>query len=258
MKSKSLMNAIGGIEDKYIEEAEPVQKPEYESAKPPVYLWRKVLPIAACLVLVVAVTMVTANQLSLINSPLSPSNVVVTDDGILHQNNGDTGSQIPDNGVISRVFGGFMLTAYAAESEGQTLTAQYLTETTPTILKPNVEVGLASYSPTMSSVPGLPFTFGVADTADEALSIRVSVIEGELLRWDITSGKVTRLGENVECKSGETLYWSPIGGETPSTGTIITAEAVEGDAVLGKQEIIITSEKFFYKATVGELQLTFM
>lgn len=258
MKSKSLMNAIGGIEDKYIEEAEPAQKPGYKYAKLSVYICRKVLPIAACLVLVAAITMITSNQLSLINSPLSPNTVTVTDDGILNQNDGDTGSQISNTGVISRVFGGFILTAYAADSEGQTLTAQYLSETTPTTLKPNVEVGLASYSPAMSSVPGLPFTFGVADIADEALSIRVSVIEGELLRWDIASGKVTGLGKNVECKSGETLYWSPIGGETPSTGTIITAEALEGDAVLGKQEIFISSENFLYKATVGELQLTFM
>ena len=56
-KAKRLMNAVGGIDDKYISEAEPVQRPYVVSSAPRALLWA--LPIAACLMIVAVIAVPT-------------------------------------------------------------------------------------------------------------------------------------------------------------------------------------------------------
>ena len=81
MKSKQLMKAIGGIEDKYIEAADPSHGMAYStiSAKKPLKIWR-FAPIAASLVLIVALAAVFGNNPSWFNHADNNSGVIISDD----------------------------------------------------------------------------------------------------------------------------------------------------------------------------------
>ena len=72
MKGMKLMRAIGNIDDKYIEENAPGQKamPAPVPARKPM-VWR-LAPVAACLVLALVATVVTANRLDLFHGPQPP------------------------------------------------------------------------------------------------------------------------------------------------------------------------------------------
>jgi hypothetical protein len=144
----------------------------------------------------------------------------------------------------------FVLTVYAAASEGQVLTPEFMTATIPTALQPDTKVLLASYSPLMGSVPGLPFTFA---TTEGAYDIQASVDNGTLCQWDIQLTTVTQLGNKVLPSKGETLYWSPLqeNGGLAENATI-TLTIYEGDKILGTQDIIITQEDYLFYATIGQ------
>lgn len=170
-------------------------------------------------------------------------------------------TSIPDD-KTEPAFNGFVLTAYAAEAEDTYLSADYQKDTIATVLKPDVKVLLAAYSPLMSSVPGLPFTFSLNSSGDNSLqadSMKITVDNGELLSWDIGTGIVTSKGTSVSCKNGETLYWSPL-STTDSQRTNITSldtqiiiTAIMEGKEIGQQTIYITEVNGNYYAKVGEL-----
>jgi len=64
------------------------------------------------------------------------------------------------------------------------------------------------YAPTMSSTPGiriLPQFNGVV-----AEKVKYSTTYGNLLTWDITSGKISEHGQSVEFPLATPVYWSPL------------------------------------------------
>jgi hypothetical protein len=178
----------------------------------------------------------------------------------------------PANGATaadekSDSFSGFILTAYAAETEGTYLTDDYQKDTIVTELKPYVKVLLANYSPLMNSVPGFPFTFHFntddINTGDSGLvradGLKITADNGDLLSWDNGTGIITSHGTSVTCNSGETLYWSPLSAdssrnrERTAKDTQITVTAMKNGEELGRQIIYISEVNGNYYAEIGEL-----
>ena len=231
MKSNKLINAIGNIKDKYIEEAFVAQKPtQQDIIKNKPIIFRRIKIYVACLLITVAgvilLPYLNNKNISLVNS-----------------NNSST--------TVLNKFNGFVITAYAAKIPGDILTKDYQTETTTTKLKPNVEVLLASYSPFMSSVPGFPF---IINNTDESIKRLVQVNNGEFSKWDIESGKVTSLGNYFYLDNNETIYWSPIySSNNYDDSIIITVTAIKDNTKYGSQTINISFDGKYYKATVSDL-----
>ena len=135
---------------------------------------------------------------------------------------------------------GFVLTAYA----GDALTPDYETAATPTVLQPQVEVPLASYSPLQSNVPGLPFTFGGAE------SLTVSTDQGTLCRWDRVSGVIDPCGSSTVVQPGETLYWSPLSGQRPIQDALLTVSSAGGRQCLR----LHSEDGMTYTAVAGDFE----
>ena len=155
--------------------------------------------------------------------------------------------------ISTKVSDFLVLTAYASAKEGQVLTANFLSEASPTVLQPNVEVLLPEYTPLTSSVPGLPFTFG---TGEYGYGISITVDNGELLGWNQETGSITHYGKSAACNSGETLYWSPIDKGSTASSATISVSATDGEKIIGTQNITITETKpGLYSATAGELNV---
>jgi hypothetical protein len=146
---------------------------------------------------------------------------------ILH--NGDQTNVGP-----SALFNGFVITAYAADS-------------TPLMVKPDVDFPLGKYSMFMSSVPGFPVTI-VSKDADQ-ISLRTS--EGELLLWNPTDSKVINQGKEAIVKSGDTIYWSPLADGQVTTESMLEITAYKDKKKLGSNVIQIKSEDHvMYKGKV--------
>lgn len=241
MKSKKIFLAIHDIDDKFIEEAAPtkISRKKTKPVKRTMRIWR-VASVAACAAVIFATMFIIAqhNELPWSSPVPNESNQIST--------NTPNVKDYPK-------FTGFVLTAYAAEEKGQILTANFLTDTAPTVLEPDVEILLATYTPAMSSVPGLPFTF---DITDDSYAMQISVDKGTLYKWDIQSGVVSECGNTTVCAKGETLYWSPFDVNTNAVeNAVIMVTALDNEKAVGKQEIFITSDDFFYSATIGELEV---
>lgn len=127
----------------------------------------------------------------------------------------------------------------------------YAEEWKETPLQPGVTIKLAVYSPTQSSVPGLPFII----TAGEGLgkdSIRIDVDAGGLITWNPPDYTAKQRGRTYVLSSGDTLYWSPLdnlGGPIDQCSMTVTAydSANEAHAV----SIAITqNSEFNYTAEI--------
>ena len=217
MKSKKLFNAIGGIDDKYIAEAQPGKAVRSKFIK-------NLVKIAACLLVV---------GIGIFSVPY-----------FLYNENAENSKT---NDFT------FIVTAYAATESGSALTVNYLSETVATELKPNVEVNLPFYTPVMSSVPGFPF---IITTSDETLKTSVQVDNGRLLKWDRKIGIVTDL-KTVTLENGETIYWSPFDESFENKvadKATITVTATDGLKNYGTQTINIVSDGLHYKASAGDMK----
>lgn len=168
-------------------------------------------------------------------------------------------------------FGGFVMVAYASEKKDNNLSSNYKKDNIATVLAPDVKVLLSSFSPLTSSVPGLPFTFdfnkseGGSVTADDMV---ITVDNGELCTWNMETGVVNSKGRSISCKSGDTLYWSPLislAGNKEATedpqydglakNAQITVTAMKDGKEIGKQIISITEIDNNYYAQIGNLIL---
>lgn len=157
-----------------------------------------------------------------------------------------------ENTHPSHSFNGFVLTAYAANSEDYRLTENVIADAHTVVMQPHVEILLGKYTPLTSSVPGFPFKFDAEDNYE----IEVSVENGTLCRWDRNTGVVTNCGKSTAYIKGEILYWGPMSdnGNIEKNSTITVAALYNGD-IVGKQEISITAnDSFFYSACVDDLK----
>jgi hypothetical protein len=127
-------------------------------------------------------------------------------------------------------------------------------------MEPNVKVLLAQYSPLMSSVPGLPFTFDITDESMDIGGLVVRVDCGKLIRWDpqIDNSSVTDCKKECTCNAGETLYWSPLSEEDNSvvTNATITVTAIKEGKEIGYQKISVILDGENYYAVVDEFECT--
>lgn len=169
-------------------------------------------------------------------------------------------SSLPITTETKKIFTGFILTAYTANSDDKFLSSNFLEESEKLILKPNIKVLLVKYSLLMSSVPGLPFIVDIPKDDIYNLnieSINVSVDNGKLNRWNRKTGIVTSDGQLTTIDMGETIYWSPSFTDDSSIKRIkITIEAIANNTVIGRQNIYITQEEpGYYYAEIEELEL---
>ncbi len=144
--------------------------------------------------------------------------------------------------VTQSLFSGFNVVAYAAGSEGATLTGNYPEETTATVMAPKVEIMLPTYSPLMSSVPGLPFDIRFETPQGEEIApdrIEVTIDQGSLCTWNQVTFKVEEKGEAVTLKESMTLYWSPLYMDKAVNEITMTIQSMHGDTTVDTQVIVI-------------------
>lgn len=92
-----------------------------------------------------------------------------------------------------QLFSGFVITAYGKNG-------------IPKEIKPNVKFLLGRYSLTNSSVPGFPIKIVCKDV----YTIKLNATNGEFLLWKTENSNVINKGKEIEIKSGDTVYWSPL------------------------------------------------
>jgi len=208
-------------------------------------------PLAVCLLLAVVFYVLLFEGGNIIQYHLAYPEIQVQNDNSENKN--------PISTAKEPVFSGFVLTVYAAEVEGTNLSVNYKEDAISTVLTPKVEVLLANYSPLISSVPGLPFSFNFNDSDSGSLkpdSIKVTIDYGELLTWNTETGIVNFEGKSISIQTGATLYWSPlisINGDEVVEKAQIAVTAMKDGKEIGKQTIYITEIDGDYYATVGEL-----
>lgn len=156
-----------------------------------------------------------------------------------------------------QIFSGFVFTAFAAESSDSILTPDYESSSHPTVLAPGITVNLPAYSPTMSSVPGFPFTLNSQEAKDKnfpADHFLVSADNGILLSWEIGTGKTDIIDAFIPVYNNETIYWSPLcrdtGSELIQDEVIITVRALIGDKQVSIQTIVIQENNGQYSARI--------
>ncbi len=131
----------------------------------------------------------------------------------------------------NRTANGFMITAYAADG------SSYSVERA-------VEFPLGKYQVTMSSVPGFPLKI----LYTQADYILLTVSEGELLLWTTPDGRVLAQGKELEIKSGETVYWTPMQAENHepmARKCTLLLKAYKDEAEIASNSIQINSDDSF-------------
>lgn len=119
----------------------------------------------------------------------------------------------------------------------------------PLEVKIEVNFPIKEYRVTDSRVPGFPMEI----TAEGADEIRVSVREGSLLLWNPPDYTVNNKGQELEVKSGDQIYWSPlqIGWDAPSDsdrddnpeGSTITLMAYHNNKQVGTAIVEINADE---------------
>lgn len=106
---------------------------------------------------------------------------------------------------------------------------------TDTVL--SIEMPVSHYSMLMSSVPGMPFR-AICPGADE---IRYATDAGTLLEYGVPDYTVTAHGKELVCAPDETVYLSPVEGETaPADSFRVTVSASRSGSEIGSAVIILT------------------
>ncbi len=156
-------------------------------------------------------------------------------------------------------FGSFIITTYITKENKEYLNGNDIVESNAYQLIPNTKLLLMKYDLASSMTPGLPFTFHLNGDGTKGISLKVDTDSGQLLTWDIPSGKVSEKGTSTTCAIGETLYWNPMSNKPKNTGlaskAVIRITALENNKEIGTQEISITEKDYLYYAELGELNL---
>lgn len=112
-----------------------------------------------------------------------------------------------------------------------------------TKLEEDVEVHFSEYSPYMSHIPAMPFSFEYSGRGKE-VEIKVSTDPGILQKYEVDENSAWHISEQSEvlyCKSGEKIYWSPTeGGQKKS---VLTVEVFLDNVLQEKKEISIKGDE---------------
>ena len=112
-------------------------------------------------------------------------------------------------------------------------------------MKLNTKILIESYSPLMSSVPGMPF-----EISYEGAEINISVDKGNILYWDGSKkgdSKVYNQGKNCTFNDSHKIYWSPSYDEDGNKG-IMTIEVIKNEKIIEKSIIQYIEDDYKYYA----------
>lgn len=219
ISGEKLWNAIDKVEDKYIQEA--IMYNEKNKRKTGKIFIKGIATVAAAAVIMI------------VSGIFFDSRTNVNDKG-------DIASKVPDadsKDKLSDVISKSKLVVSVMASEKDKVFLERGAE---------VQVSSINYSPAMSSVPAMPFTFDY--DADEDITIRVSTREdGNLMEYEIREDgiwSVKESGKMLECKPGETLYWEKISdgydvNTKEDTYGEINVEVYNGDSCIESRSINI-------------------
>lgn len=195
MINQKLTDSIEHLSDHYIEEAldTPVQTTQTSKTeiRPKTHIIpRKLITAAAMLCIGVGIGYVTQNVLP--DTSSAPKQI----------------SQKPTStsNRKSNIFSPLTVTAYAAERSDNSSEEGIL-------LEENVPIVLSQYSPLMSTVPAMPFSFSYQkESTDGEIHFVVSADPlGTLQKYQHPDGiwKLKEEGNSLECKPDEKIYWQP-------------------------------------------------
>lgn len=201
MINQKLTDSIEHLSDHYIEEAldTPIWKKQTSNNKihSKNHLFpRKLITAAAMVCIGVGIGYVTQNLL-----PTTPST-----SGQINQKPTNTPNKTNKK---SSIFSPLTVTAYAAERSDTTLNTLDEGITLPE----NVPIVLSQYSPLMSSVPAMPFSFSYQkeDVEGEIHFVVSADPLGSLQKYQHPGGiwKLTEEAKSLKCKPDEKIYWQP-------------------------------------------------
>jgi len=137
------------------------------------------------------------------------------------------------------------VSVYAMENDNYYLTSDYEKETVRQPLKPNIEVKLAKYNKAMSSVPGIPINFNF--NTNNIDYIKISIDGGTILTWNIKTGFINNIGDNISLHGSETLYFYP------NDNALIEVIGVKNNIEIFKKNIkIIIDKDYNYYANISK------
>lgn len=201
MINQKLTDSIEHLSDRYIEEAldTPIQKIQTSNRKAQSknHLFpRKLITAAAMVCIGVGIGYVTQNLL-----PATPS----TSGQISQKPTFNPNKPDKKNSIFSPL----TVTAYAAERSDNTLN----TTDEGITLPENVPIVLSQYSPLMSSVPAMPFSFSYQkeDVKGEIHFVVSADPLGSLQKYQHPGGiwELTEEAKSLKCKPDEKIYWQP-------------------------------------------------
>lgn len=134
---------------------------------------------------------------------------------------------------------GLIIKAYAEENFNLENDDSYVE------MKLNTKILIESYSPLMSSVPGMPF-----EISYEGAEINISVDKGNILYWDGSKegdSKVYNQGKNCTFNDSHKIYWSPSYEEDGNKG-IMTIEVIKNEKIIEKSIIQYIEDDYKYYA----------
>lgn len=122
----------------------------------------------------------------------------------------------------------FSLTVHAADG-------------TPEPAQPDREASYGSYRVTDSKAPG----YTLIVNAEDADEIRLSASTGSFIRWNAPDYKVNKAGKEITIAPGETIYWTPLTGESPEriTESELTMSAYRHNSVFSEARFMIRSDE---------------
>ena len=134
---------------------------------------------------------------------------------------------------------GLIIKAYAEENFNLENDDSYVE------MKLNTKVLIESYSPLMSSVPGMPF-----EISYEGAEINISVDKGNILYWDGSKegdSKVYNQGKNCTFNDSHKIYWSPSYDEDGNKG-FMTIEVIKNEKIVEEAIIQYIEDDYKYYA----------
>ncbi len=128
-----------------------------------------------------------------------------------------------------------------------------------------IDLPLDTYTLSMSSVPGLPFTINIPEGTEVYLDIAATY--GTVMTWEDTY-EVKPFVNGAKYSRPVTLYWSPVTGDGTAESLfpavkegdenfiLITVTVYTSDKQEGKREIQITPNGVYYSAHAGRFIYT--